>query len=91
MSTDLTDGMMPATVNGAKVEIKITDGTVMVNDATVTTADLAAGNGVIHVIDKVLMPPAEATEAPADDGSAGSMTVLSALAGVASLMLSLVM
>ena len=56
MSTDLTNGMMAATVNGAEVTIT-TEGGVMVNDATVTTADIEASNGVIHVIDKVIMPP----------------------------------
>ena len=39
------------------MKIKIDGSTVMINDATVTTADIAASNGVIHVIDKVLLPP----------------------------------
>jgi uncharacterized surface protein with fasciclin (FAS1) repeats len=56
MSTDLTNGMTATTVNGADVTIK-TEGGVMVNDANVTTADIMASNGVIHVIDKVIMPP----------------------------------
>lgn len=56
MSIDLTNGMTAATVNGADVTI-MTEGGVMVNDAHVTTADIAASNGVIHVIDKVIMPP----------------------------------
>ena len=55
MSTDLTNGMKAKTVNGAEVTI-MTEGGVMVNDAKVTTADIEATNGVIHVIDKVLMP-----------------------------------
>jgi uncharacterized surface protein with fasciclin (FAS1) repeats len=55
MSTDLTNGMKAATVNGAEVTI-MTEGGVMVNDAKVTTADIEASNGVIHVIDKVLLP-----------------------------------
>jgi uncharacterized surface protein with fasciclin (FAS1) repeats len=60
MSTDLSDGMMADTVNGAQLTITINDdGTVMVNDATVTTADIETSNGVIHVIDTVLIPPAE--------------------------------
>jgi uncharacterized surface protein with fasciclin (FAS1) repeats len=46
-----------ATVNGAKVNINGTRG-VRVNNATVTGADVAASNGVIHVIDTVLLPPA---------------------------------
>ncbi|WP_375280634.1 fasciclin domain-containing protein [Pseudooctadecabacter sp.] len=56
MSGDLSDGMTAATVNGAEVTISVGD-MVMVNDATVTTADIEATNGVIHVIDSVLMPP----------------------------------
>jgi uncharacterized surface protein with fasciclin (FAS1) repeats len=55
MSTDLTNGMKAATVNGAEVTI-MTEGGVMVNDAKVTTADIEATNGVIHVIDKVILP-----------------------------------
>ena len=44
-----------ATVNGAEVRVNGTNG-VKVNDATVTTADIIASNGVIHVIDSVLLP-----------------------------------
>ena len=44
------------TVNGKEVSIKVVDGRVMVGDATVTKADIQASNGVIHVIDTVLMP-----------------------------------
>ena len=56
MSTDLSDGMTAATVNGAEVEIGVGD-SVTVSGATVTQADIEASNGVIHVIDSVLMPP----------------------------------
>ena len=60
MSTDLSDGMMVETVNGASLEITVNDdGTVMVGDATVVTADIETANGVIHVIDTVLVPPSE--------------------------------
>ena len=47
-----------ATVAGPTIKLSVVDGKVMVNDATVTTADVMASNGVIHVIDKVLLPPA---------------------------------
>ena len=71
MSTDLSDGMMAETVEGSNIEISIDDaGVVMVNGATVTTADVPACNGVIHVIDSVLIPPADETggdEAGADN------------------------
>ena len=45
------------TVNGAMVEISTDHGKVMINDATVVTPDITASNGVIHVIDKVILPP----------------------------------
>lgn len=54
-SGDLTNGPV-ATVNGADVEINIDDG-VKVNDSNVIIADVQACNGVIHVIDSVLLPP----------------------------------
>lgn len=55
MSTDLSDGMTPDTVNGETVTIK-TEGGVTINGTTVSTADIDADNGVIHVVDAVLMP-----------------------------------
>ena len=45
------------TVEGKPVSIKTSGGTVMINDAKVVMADVAASNGVIHAIDTVLMPP----------------------------------
>ncbi len=44
------------TLAGQNINIKVKDGTVMINDATVTTADVMASNGVIHIIDTVLIP-----------------------------------
>ena len=55
MSADLSDGMTAATVEGSEVTI-MTEGGVMVDDANVVTPDIEASNGVIHVIDKVIMP-----------------------------------
>lgn len=57
MSGDLSDGMKAATVNGAEVTIT-TEGGAKVNGANITSADIAATNGVIHVIDAVILPPA---------------------------------
>jgi uncharacterized surface protein with fasciclin (FAS1) repeats len=56
MSSDLSNGMTAATVNGAEVTF-MTESGVKVNDASVTTADIAASNGVIHIIDQVILPP----------------------------------
>ncbi len=44
------------TVNGQDLKLTVDDGTVMVNDAKVVKADVLASNGVIHVIDTVLLP-----------------------------------
>jgi uncharacterized surface protein with fasciclin (FAS1) repeats len=51
-------GAKPATLNGAALDIAVKDGKVHVNGATVTSADVMASNGVIHVIDMVVLPPA---------------------------------
>ena len=56
MSTDLSDGMTVATVNGAEVTIT-TMGGVKINGANVISADIETSNGVIHVIDQVILPP----------------------------------
>jgi uncharacterized surface protein with fasciclin (FAS1) repeats len=56
MSTDLTEGMMATTVQGADATITL-EGGAKVNGANITTADIEASNGVIHVIDAVIMPP----------------------------------
>jgi uncharacterized surface protein with fasciclin (FAS1) repeats len=44
------------TLSGKNVKIQVTDGTVMINNSKVTTADVMASNGVIHIIDTVLIP-----------------------------------
>jgi uncharacterized surface protein with fasciclin (FAS1) repeats len=56
MSTDLSEGLKAKTVNGAEVTITL-DGGAKVNGAVISTADIAASNGVIHVIDSVILPP----------------------------------
>lgn len=56
MSADLSDGMKAKTVNGEEITIHLNDGKVMVNDAEVVMADVETTNGVIHVINKVIMP-----------------------------------
>ncbi|HSG57202.1 MAG TPA: fasciclin domain-containing protein [Paracoccaceae bacterium] len=55
MSTDLTNEMMATTVQGGDLTI-MTEGGVTVNGANVTTADIETSNGVIHVIDTVIIP-----------------------------------
>ena len=60
-AANVTDGLTVTMVNGDEASFTVTNGTVMVGDATVTTADVTSSNGIIHVIDKVLMPPADQT------------------------------
>lgn len=55
MSTDLQDDMTAETVQGGEITIDLDNGP-MVNDAKVVSADIEADNGVIHVIDKVILP-----------------------------------
>ena len=61
------DGKEVNTVQGGPVAIKVDGGAVMVGNATVTKTDIETSNGVIHIIDTVLLPPAgknAATAAP---------------------------
>lgn len=55
MSSDIQPGNVP-TVAGESITIQMKGDKVTVNEANVTKADIAADNGVIHVIDKVLLP-----------------------------------
>jgi transforming growth factor-beta-induced protein len=56
VAADLKDGQELTTVEGSKLKVSIKNGVVMVGNARVTATDVDASNGVIHVIDKVLMP-----------------------------------
>ena len=57
MSGDIGASASPATLQGATIDIKAAYGKVTVNGAKVTAADIGASNGVIHVIDTVILPP----------------------------------
>jgi len=62
-STELTT-RNAQTINGANLDIKVANGQITVNDAHVIKADVKASNGVIYVIDKVLIPPAPGASPP---------------------------
>ena len=68
-------GLNSATAaNGDDISIAVVDGTVVLNgSANVTATDIMASNGVIHVIDAVILPPADTAAAPtpAESGNAG--------------------
>ena len=55
MSSDVKPGKV-ATVNGEKAKLAVEDGKVMIDDATIVKVDVEASNGVIHVIDQVILP-----------------------------------
>ena len=57
MAADVVKLNSATTVNGADVSIAVKDKTVKVNDAKVVTTDVMASNGVIHVVDTVILPP----------------------------------
>lgn len=59
MAADVTDGLEAETVQGSTVTFSVADGNVMINDATIVATDIQASNGVIHVIDAVILPPTE--------------------------------
>ena len=56
MAKDVAGMSSAKTVNGKELKLKVEGGKVLVNGATVTKADIETSNGVIHVIDTVLMP-----------------------------------
>jgi len=61
LSTDLVDGTTVETLNGGSVTVTIDTNGVFINDAQVIVADIVADNGVVHVIDAVLLPVVETT------------------------------
>jgi len=56
-SSQLSDGMQAKSVEGSKINIAVSEEGAKINDARVVTADISASNGVVHVIDKVILPP----------------------------------
>ncbi len=57
LSSDLSNGQMATTINGKDINVTIDNGNVFINNAQVTVADIPADNGVVHVINAVLLPP----------------------------------
>ena len=60
LSTDLTNGTV-ITLNGQNITVDLSMG-VMINDANVTSADILSDNGVVHILDRVLLPTATSSE-----------------------------
>ncbi len=76
MAADVVKLTSAKTVQGKPVIIAVKDGKVMVNGAKVVTTDIACKNGVIHVIDTVLMPPADGKDIVDTAVGAGSFKTL---------------
>jgi transforming growth factor-beta-induced protein len=77
MSGDLQNGQLAETLAGPVLAIDLSDG-VKINGSTVTSADIEASNGVIHVIDQIIIPPGDIIEVATAAGSfselAGALT-----------------
>ena len=70
-AADITEGMKLQMVNGDNATLSLM-GQASIDGANITLADVIGSNGVIHVIDKVLMPPADEVEESSDDGASSS-------------------
>ncbi len=57
MAADLSNNMMAKTMNGAELKVMLDGSKVMINEANVVMPNVDATNGVVHVIDKVMLPP----------------------------------
>ncbi|MFT4668311.1 MAG: hypothetical protein ACI8YQ_001378 [Polaribacter sp.] len=64
LSTDLSNGQMAATLQGEDITVTINGTDVFINDAQVTVVNIEASNGVVHVIDAVLLPPSVLSTSP---------------------------
>lgn len=57
LSTDLNAGMVLTTQSGAELPVSVVDGALVVGEAAITESDITGSNGVIHIVDSVLLPP----------------------------------
>lgn len=55
-TSDFTDGMRLTTMEGERLNVSIVDGVMMINNARVSTSDVVSSNGIINVVDAVLLP-----------------------------------
>ena len=85
LSTDLSDGMMVTTLAGTELEVEIDTNGVYIGGAMVVIADLTADNGVVHVIDAVLVPVEDTTTVVDIIVGSPNHTTLAAAVGAAGL------
>lgn len=78
----LQDGTMVKTLNGKKVKVSFKDGNVFVDSSKLVTTDVMASNGVIHAIDKVLIPGKDIVETAVDAGNFNTLATALTEAGL---------
>lgn len=83
MAADVVNLTSAETINGTDVQIMVKDGNVFLNDAQVIITDIEASNGVIHVIDTVLLPPGNIVETAVADGRFTTLVAAVQAAGLA--------
>jgi len=83
LAADVVKLTKATTVQGKDVAISVSGSTVKVNDATVTATDVMASNGVIHVIDTVLMPPSAGAGGTGGAGGMGGTAGMGGMGGTA--------
>ena len=88
-AADITEGMKLQMVNGDNATLSLV-GQASIDGANITLADVIGSNGVIHVIDKVLMPPADEVEDSGDDGASSSSDEDSGLLTIVLVLLALI-
>jgi uncharacterized surface protein with fasciclin (FAS1) repeats len=71
-ASQIEDGQMVSMANGDNITLSKSDGKIMIGDATVTGADVLVSNGIIHVVDKVIMPPSDEVNDASDETESGS-------------------
>ena len=71
-ASQIEDGQVVSMANGDNITLSKADGTIMIGDSTVTGADVLVSNGIIHVVDKVIMPPSNEVSDTSDDTEGSS-------------------
>jgi transforming growth factor-beta-induced protein len=83
MAADVTDGLMAETLLGSSVTFAVHgDGAVTINDAMIVTTDIEAYNGVIHVIDAVILPPKDIVDTAIEAGEFNTLVAAVQAAGL---------
>jgi len=82
MASDVSDGLIAETLRGAEVSFSVSDGKVMINDAEIVATDIETSNGVIHVIDSVILPPEDIVDVAVGAGSFNTLVAAVQAAGL---------